>query len=431
MIPGTPWRRYLARARTQAGDLLAGGAWSAALPAPVRRNLRWFSLDGLFAQVVEAVNINYTGLYVLALGATSAQIGWMTALASLSAALLLIPGGVLADRQERRQGLVLAGGFTHRTAVLLLALLPFVSAGPAGIALAIGLVVVRESMGNLILPAWTALTADIVPLPLRGRYFGTRNFAMGLASMAATLIVGQLITQLGGPHGYPLAFGLAWAAGMVSIFSFAQLRPPAAPPAPSPTPQPANFRDLLRPSPFWAFAAAAAVWNFSLNISGPFFNVYVIEGLHGDAGAVGLLAVTSALSGLPGQRLFGALADRWGPRRVQLVTGLLIPSLPLAWMFVTNPYQPVLINLAGGFLWAGFQIASFNLLLALTPEALRPRYAALYQLVVLLALAAGAAWGSTVVQLWGYRATFLMSGLGRLLAMLVFARFVPAPPRSD
>lgn len=423
--PHSDWHWTLGRLRIRAGQVLAGGAWSVHLPPAVRHNLRWFSLDGLFAQVVEAVNVNFTGLYVLALGATSAQIGWMTALSSFSAALLLLPGGVLADRRERRQWLCLSGGFIARTAILLLALLPLAFSGPTGIYVAIGLVVVRESLANLILPAWTALAADLVPLQWRGRYFGARNFAMGLAGMAATLIVGELITRHSGAGGYQLAFGLAWAAGLVSLFSFARLIPPADPPAGFTAPA-VSFRTLLTPSPFWAFAAAAALWNFALNISGPFFNVYVIEGLHGDAGVVGLLAVVSAVSGLPGQRLFGPLVDRWGPRRVQLLTGLLIPGLPLAWMLVTNPYQPMLINLVGGFLWAGFQIASFSLLLAITPEALRPRYTALYQIVVLASLAAGAAWGSAVIGLWGYKATFLMSAIGRFTAMLLFARFVPA-----
>lgn len=142
--------------------------------------------------------------------------------------------------------------------------------------------------------------------------------------------------------------------------------------------------------------------------------------------------MVSTLSALPGQRLFGVLADRWGPRRVQLITGLLIPLMPWAWAMTRSPWHVVPIELGAGFLWAGYNLASFNLLLLLTPEDRRSRYTALYQIVVMAALAGGAALGGGVASRWGYTTIFVLSGLGRLSAALLFARFVykrvPASP---
>lgn len=423
----------LNRLQHRAAQITAGGRWTEQLAHAVRQNLRWFWFDGVFAQVTESITLAYTSLFVLTLGATRGQIGWMTAIASLSAAVLLLPGGALADQRERRKFIVLSGGGIARMILLLMALLPLAFSGPAGVALVIALVVIREALGNLTLPAWTALTADIVPLEWRGRYFGARNFAMGLAGMAVTLLIGAMITQMGELKGYQLALGLAWGAGMISTFCFARIggetRPPVTP-APATTPAPFSLKQVQANTLFIAFCAAAALWNFSLNISAPFFNVYVLDGLGGDAGAVGILSVASSLSALPGQRLFGELNDRWGPRRVQLLTGLLIPVLPIAWLFVRHPWHAIPINLLGGFLWAGFLIANFNLLLMATPEAQRPRYIALYHIVVLMALAAGAALGGVIVSGWGYRATFLFSAIGRFAAALLFARFVAAPATS-
>lgn len=417
--------------RHRTAQITAGGRWTEQLSATIRQNLRWFWLDGVFAQMTESITLAYTSLFVLALGATRGQIGWMTALSSLSAAMLLLPGGSLADQRERRKLICLGGGGVARMMLLLMALLPFALSGPAGVAVVIGLVVIRESLGNLTLPAWTALTADIVPLEWRGRYFGARNFAMGLAGMAVTLLVGAMIPRMGELKGYQLALGLAWGAGMLSTVCFSRiggstLRPPITP-SPTTTSAPFSFKQVRANTVFVAFCLAAALWNFSLNISGPFFNVYVLEGLGGDAGAVGILSVASALSALPGQRLFGELTDRWGPRRVQLLTGLLIPILPLAWVFVSHPWHVIPINLVAGFLWAGFLIANFNLLLRVTPEAQRPRYIAIYHIVVLTSLAAGAALGGVIVSIWGYRLTFLLSAIGRLSAALLFARFVTTP----
>ncbi len=82
------------------------------------------------------------------------------------------------------------------------------------------------------------------------------------------------------------------------------------------------------------------------------------------------------------------------------------------------------INLAAGFLWAGYNLSNFNTLLTLTPEDRRPGYSALYQAIVTAALAGGAAFGGIVAERWGYTAVFVLSGIGRLGAALLFARFV-------
>jgi len=407
---------------------MAGGRWTDRVSPHIRHNLRWFWLDGVFAQVVEAITLAYVSLYVLALGGTRSQIGWMSALGSLSAALMLLPGAALAGRLGRRKQVVLvSGGGVARAALLLLALAPLAAQGRAVVYLAIALVVVREAFANLGLPAWVSLTADIVPLSWRGRYFGSRNFAMGLAGMATTLVVGQLITQAGSPLGYQLTFGLAFAAGIISTFSFSRLREPSTPitrPASEDAPRLSLLQHFRAHPEFLIFCAITALWSFSLNVAGPFFNIYVVEGLQGDAGDVGILSVVSAISGLPGQRVFGTLTDRWGPRRVQLLTSLLIPVLPVAWVFVRAPWHVIPINTVAGFLWAGYTLASFNLLLMMVPEDQRHTYTALYQIVVLGSLAAGAAVGGLVIADLGYKAVFVISGVGRLVAALLFAWLV-------
>jgi MFS family permease len=423
----------LRRLRRHASPLTTGGRWTEQVRPAIRQNLRWFWFDGVFASSSDSIAVTYLSLFVLALGATRAQIGLMSALSSLSATLLLLPGASLVERWgHRKQIVVFSGGGIARLALLLLALVPLAFAGPMAIYAAIALAVLRNAFANLGVPAWVSLTADIVPLSWRGRYFSSRNMAMGVANMLTTFLVGQLITLIGGTNGYQLAMGLAFAIGMASTFSFARLTEPLASPPPE-VKDPGRSLPLLqhlRAHPdFLMFCGTAAIWNLSLNIAGPFFNPYLVESLKASAGVVGALSVVTTLAALPGQRLFGSLVDRWGTRRVQLITGLLIPLLPWGWALTRSPWHVVPINLAAGFVWAGYELANFNFLLILTPEDRRPRYSAVYQIVVTAALAGGAALGGIVAERWGYAPVFILSGLGRLCAALLFARFVhqPAP----
>ncbi len=421
-------RRYLDR-------LTFGGSWAEMVSHEIRHNLRWFWLDGLFAAASDNIILTYLSLYVLALGATRTQIGLMSSLGSLSATLVLLPGAWLVERWGHRKGItVFSGGIVSRLMLFFLVLVPWFFQGPAAVVVAITLSVIRDAFSNLSLPAWVSLTADIVPLSRRGSYFSARNIVMVIAGMASMLLVGELITRTGQPAGYQIALGLAFGIGLLSTYSFSRLREPAAaiaaPQEKTMRPR-AMLRELRAAPNFLTYMVMAALWNFSLNIAGPFFNLFLVQDLHSTATMVAIVSVASSLSSLPAQRWLGPLVDRIGARRMQMVTGLLIPIVPFLWAFVRAPWQAAPINILSGVLWAGYSLASFNLLLEITPHEQRARYTALYQAVVSIALAVGAALGGVIATLWGYRMVFLLSALGRLIAAILFARLVRAPAAAD
>ncbi len=427
------------QARRAARRFTWGGEWALPLPQSVKRNLSWFFFDGLFAAASDNIIVTYLSLYLLALGATRGQIGLMSSFSSLSAAVLLLPAALLVERVGHRKELtILFGGILARGMVFLLALLPFFLPRPVLIYAGIALAVLRDAFGNLGYPAWMSLTGAIVPIDGRGRYFGARNFAMGIAGMVMIYLVGELITRTTPPHGYQLALGLAVLLGATSTFCFWRLHDPQQEEI-TPTSNGERFslramiQDIRSRPAFVALCLVMAAWNFSLNIAGPFFNVYMVEGLRFSAVMVGAATIVSNIFGLLVQPRIGALSDRWGPRRVQLLSMFFIPLLPAAWIFITRFWQVAALHVFSGALWGAFNLVSFNLLLSFTPASQRARYAALYQMMVTLALAGGAAVGSWIVTAWGYRAVFLCSAIGRFCAALLFARFVPAvlPPRKS
>jgi MFS family permease len=411
--------------------LVTGGDWASALPSETQQNLRWFWYDGLFSSASDNIIITYITLYVLALGATRTQIGIMSAISSLSATLLLLPGALLVERfNHRREITLLFGGGIARLAILVIALIPFGLNSTALILTAMALSITHDALANLSFPAWLSFAADLVPMEGRGRYFGSRNFIMGITGMLTVLLVGELITRFNRPEGYQLGMALAFVLGMASTLSFSRLHDPAryiVTQTHPPLELPVLLRDLKKMPALPALIATAVVWNFFLNIPGPFFNVYMVENLNASATMVGIASVTTTVSGLLVQRRLGKLADRWGAHRLQLLSGLLIPILPFAWVFTRVPWHVIPINIVSGVLWGAYGLSSFNLLLELTPQEERARYSAVYQFFVTLALAAGAVVGGIMVTQWGYTAIFVTSAIGRLLAALLFARYVRRP----
>jgi MFS family permease len=356
----------------------------------------------------------------------------MTSLASLGAMILLLPGAILAERAPSRKWVVvLSGGGVTRLAILGLAILPFIASGPTAVVVAIVLKVLMDGFANLGNPAWTTLTADLVPIAMRGRFFGNRNMVMSGAAMLVTLLAGPIITAAASPLlGYQTVYGLAILFGAGASYCFAHINENSfARTAHSDQPADAyNLKALiqtLRDDPtFLAFCAAQMVWNFSLSVAGPFFTVYQADVLKSTPFIIGLQAIVSSLSGLPALPLFGRLNDRWGARKLAIVTGFAIPFLPLLWTLVNAPWQPTPINVVGGVLWAGYGLANFNLLLSITNPQKRARYTAIFQVSAMLSAAIGSAVGGFIIQHVGYMMIFVISGCGRLLGNLILWRFV-------
>jgi len=171
--------------------------------------LRWSWLDGLFTTVSENLYLGFILLYALAYGASTSQIGLLTAVQNLLGAVSLYPGARAADAARHRKPLVTwtVGGFA-RVALLALALVPWLTDVPAtAIWLIIGLNGLRSFMSNFGNPAWTVLVGDLVPLRLRALYFGNRNLMIMLAALLVAPLAGWLIKVGNGGLGQPYLGG--------------------------------------------------------------------------------------------------------------------------------------------------------------------------------------------------------------------------------
>ncbi|HCS40766.1 MAG TPA: hypothetical protein DIW44_14440 [Anaerolineaceae bacterium] len=426
---------YYSRKISQwASDLPVGGAWGRSIQEHIQKNLRWLWFDGLYASASDNIIINYISLYILSLGASEFQIGLMSSISSFLAAVMLFSGAIVADRIGRHKEIVvLSGGLISRLCILMLVFVPILFHGVIVVWIAIAFSVLRDGFGNLAYPAWMSVINETIPIEGRGRYFGSRNFVMGIAGMITTLAAGKIITLFVHETGYQIVIAAAFVLGLASTYSFfkiktfsiiqklgrgASLSIKAIP-------------GLLKGHrQFVALMLTAGLWNFAINISGPFFSVYMVQDLHFSASIVGLTNVATALSGLLVLNGVGGLSDRLGPRKLQIFSMILIPLLPVMWIFAREPWHVILINIFGGTIWAAFNLTSFNLLLNSIPKDKVPGYSAIYQIMVTLSLALGAIIGSALITRYGFYILLIASAIVRVIATVLFARLVHEPVKE-
>ena len=389
------------------------------------RNLWW---DGFFAECADVIWLQYFSLYAVALGASIGVVGVLAAISNLVAALALWPGAVLAERTRRYKFLVLAtGGGPGRAAFLTLAVVPWIATGnKALIALAVA-TIARSLLGNLAMPAWGAFAAEFVPEGMRGRYFSSRNFARQVAGLASAPIVGFIIYRLGGLSGWQVAWLLSFVLASISSAFYFRIPGESHFGVTAPAPEPARTRQpsvILRDRNLLWLVATTGFFQLSVMIAGPFFSIYLVERLGASTAWVGISYAFMPLAGIISQPILGRLNDRYGPKWLLVVSGLLLPIAPWLWMAATEPWHIIFINIIAGVMWAANLLATFNVVLQIAPADKRPTYTGWQQAGIFFASFLGPLIGGFLIAAIGFKLVFFLSGAGRFVATLVLWRMV-------
>ncbi len=389
--------------------------------------MRAFWLDSLLATVSDSFYTPFLSLFILALGGTAVQVGWLAATASLMGMVAPIPGASLTQRWGRRKRMVVVFSVLFRLMLLLAALMPTILPAPSAVLAIVVLMSLRVGFLNFFIPAWISLTRDIVPLSSRGHYFSSRNVMTALASMLAIPVAGQLIQWLGAPRGYQWTLFIAFAVGIAASYVFGRI-PEHVSAVPRPGETAAGVLSQLRI--FWraltgnrvflAFAMIRLLWDLALMIGGPYFSVYQVEVLGTPANVVGLLATAAALARMVGLRVWGRWMDRKSAAWTTTLAALTVPILPFMWIFATKPWHIIFPSIGTGLLWSGFEIGSFALLLELIEGEESTQAAAGYATLLSAAGVVGPLVGGWIVSRSGYHWNFALSGLLRLVAGLLF-----------
>lgn len=402
------------------------------VPDEQRKGMRAFWLDGLFSSLSGAFADPYYTLYMLSLNASNAQIGLVNTLSQLAGAALAFPGAALASRTGRYKALVLLTGTLSRLMWVVMLIAPWLLSDSGAVWLVllawIGLSGIN-AFGNA---AWTALSADLVPARLRGGYFASRNIVIHLVRLAAIPLAGQLIYAAGEPRGYQLALGIAFLIGLIAIYYYSRIPEHSGTVTTARLGLRAVFRGIGRLPTFGRFVISHSTLHLGVMIAGPFINVYMVEERHFNVGVISLVATISVAGTLVGMRILGRLHDRFGITWTMRF-GLLIPLIPVAWLWVRHPWQAYLVEAMSALTWAGYNLGAFNLLLASTPDDHRPQYVAIYTTIISVVGAIGPLLGGWLLEMLDFGPVFALSMAVRGLGLLLFFALVrepDAPPET-
>lgn len=372
--------------------------------------------------------------------------------------LIQVPFSVYVTRHGRLKQSFLVFGLLAKSMIFIPAILTLTRPGLHGSAAVwiIGAVIFMTSLFNWIadssLNTWFGA---MIPNEIKGRYFSTRQMLFTLAMLAYAIVI-SLLLQLTAdyPGKYAVFFTAAGLFGIIDICLYTGVRPPEKAYRPwfhtSQARQSlASFTAPLRHKRYRAYLLFAIFWNFSLQISGPFFNVYLLNHLHVSLGMMTLQTqIIPAAATVLFLRKVGRAFDRYGFRPVLILACSMAMILPFVWLLATpESYWFIFpLNILVGIFNIGIEMAIMSLAIFLAPHDQRSTFLAVKNVLMALlgivpAILLGGAlsdWLEPILaqarwpfirgqQLNTFHILLFLSLLMRLLTLVVFARGLREP----
>lgn len=398
-------------------------ALAATGPISRRRALRWSAVDGALHAVMLGTSETYLGALAVELGHRDVALALLVTVPLLCGALaqLATPRLVRLAGSERRFIVACAAlqGLAH------LGFLAIVLSGSSSLPALLATKILYWVSGAVIGPAWNAWMARLVPAKLRGPYFARRNMITHAVLLFAFLGSGLWLEaerqRIGSAlAGFAVLYGVALVARLASAFALSRQAPfrAAGPTKPRPA-----LRTILAAGR-WRVALYCGALLFGAQLAVPFFTPYMLRELGLDFTSYALLSSVAIFAKAVAFRAWRRA--RLEPLSMLAVAGLGIAAVPLAWAASPNLAVLVVAQLIGGWAWAGYELASLELLLGDAPEDGPVEFFALVGSLVGTTQLVGSMLGGWALRSdFDYADVFLLSALGRAIALLFLLPLLP------
>ena len=424
-----------ARTEETEARLAAEEAYHAEVEHNLKRNYAANLAHGLLGQtgfrLVTAPT--FVPAYIYLLSGSEFAVGLALASQWLGNALSSTLGATLVEHRKRVLSMGILVGWGMRGGVLGLALSGYFLPDHWALIFAcvfLGLFGLFNGVQSVI---FQLLMAKVIPLRLRGRLTGFRNFAAGLTASGVAYIGGKYFVEahaLG--NGYATTFLAAFALTSIGLTMLMLVREPDSPEVRPRTSFLLRLReipDILREdrelSRFVIASGLAALGTLAV----PFYVLYAGKAIGLSGTTLGALSTAFLLSQTGANLVWGSLADRIGNRIVFLASvGLwALSTMVLMGMHSLWPLVAAFAGLGAG--QAGFQNSTQNMILEFgAREDLAMRIAILNTATSSM-MAVGPLLGGLIADSSSFVAVFSISTL-MLSAAFALVLFAVGEPRK-
>ncbi len=387
-------------------------------------------LDGSAFAVMAGFGENYLNPFAIELGATNQQIGFFSSIPQLFGSCSQFFSATLVDYFKKRKALITTAVLFQAATWIPLILLPFFPKA-WWISLAFLFYILYFVCGHSASPPWNSLMGDLVPAEKRGFFFGKRNKITGCITFLSVFAAGLVLNYFQATSvlfGFSIIFVIAFIARLVSWGFLTKMVELPYQPIQEHRHDFLFFLRSLHKTNTGLFILFLCLMNFSVQIAGPFFSAYMLRDLSFSYLEFMLVNIMVTITTFLTMTYWGTSADYYGNKKIITITAILLPIIPLLWLFSHSLPYLMTINIISGFAWAGFNLASTNFLFDNTASAERARYFAYYNMLngfsVFLGATLGGFLATHITMPWifisQFQILFLISGILRACISFTF-----------
>jgi predicted MFS family arabinose efflux permease len=388
-------------------------------------SLRYLHGEGA-ASSIENASISYQSASLLSAGGTARDVAVLSSITNLFFALVLVkvPSLVRFSDALKRSVVVLS-------IISSLSWLPllFVTIFYHGISLTwlIALWVVSLVPDFLVGPLRDKLLADLVPSRRVGRYLSLRSVISAGTYLSCFYVMGYSLDhfQTGIFNGFTVVFGLAFLASLVSLILYLIIRVPVqAGESAQSNLGLVGFVREARQNELGTFVVFTSLMIFANSISGAFFSVYMLRDLHFTYLAFTLVLSSEFVARIVSAFFWGKLIDNAGAIKVLRIASVMLPFVPVLWLFSTNIGYLMAVQVLSGTAWAAFDLCTQSYLFRASPPDRRLHYIVYHRSIVTMASAVGPLLGLALLNVMlpvfgsAILGIFLLSGVLRLVIVI-------------
>lgn len=343
---------------------------------------------GLLTSIMEGIPATIIGnllggpiltIFIIYLGGSSQEVGLAFAIPALANIFQLVAAFYMQRFSNRRLLLTLSG-VIHRALWVATGLIPFLVPEEQRVTVFIGMFMLSFLANSTASVFWTSIIADMVPVQVRGRYFGIRNTVHWAVASISLLVGGQILEQF----NEQTAFIILYAGSAVCTVwnAFELWRYPNPPFERSKESSSAAL--FLKPIKDYGYMKATIFISLFIllqNIAVPLFSFVMLETLHISKWWITVITTVQMVVMMLSYYYWGTMNTRFATRTLLLWTLPIIALSCLLWAGIE--ILPVLLVLIGvhialGFGTGGYNLLIFNFIIGDTPKADRPMYVAVF-----------------------------------------------------
>lgn len=327
------------------------------------KSLNYSIVDGMFWALMFGLGETYIIPFAILNKASILLISLIPGLGQLCISVSSIAGSQFIQNYQQRKKTTVNSVKIQAISWILLFILTYLTKTPAFI---IVIYLIGVLAGNFCGSAWSSWMNSLVPLSIRGKFWGTRNFYIGVSQMIATIGAGIILSVAkkdfhNSMLGFFIIFTLAFIFRYSCTYPLSRQFEPKMQIAKREENIPfLKFVLTLVHSNFGRFVLFNLLFTFAVCLVTPMLPVFYLRSLGFSYFQFAIINISFILSTFIMMKYWGPLTDKYGNYTVFSFSAYGATFIILG-MVVFRSFIPfVILNLISGFFWSGYGLSAQN-----------------------------------------------------------------------